>query len=195
MFKRHYIFIISLCWSGLLLSCGNPPEPRHPVKHSSGSFISERIIEKNIQQNKEEESFIKEIIQEDSTRTYHASKSGFWYYYNTKDSSATEKPEVGDRVTFQYNLANIIGKEILSKETIGEQVYLIDQSNQDLIIGIRDGLKLMHVGETVTFLFPSYKAYGYYGLEDYVGPNTPLQCTITLNSIDKSKPKNNYEKN
>ena len=72
---------------------------------------------------------------------------------------------------------------------------MIDQSNQELIAGIRDGLKLMHVGETVKFLFPSYKAYGYYGHEDYIGPNTPLQCTITLNSIDKSKSKNDYEEN
>lgn len=195
MIKQSYSFLIGLCLLSLLASCGNQPEPRRPVEQKSGSFLNEKSIEKNIKRNKEEEAFIKEIISEDSTHEYHASNSGFWYYYISEDTTGTKKPAYGDRVNFQYNIADITGSEILSKEVIGKQMYQIDQSNQDLISGIRDGLKLMHAGETITFLFPSYKAYGYYGYEDYIGPNTPLQCTITLNSIEKSKPKIDYEEN
>lgn len=187
MIKYRYTFLISLCLLSLLASCGNQPEARRPVEQNSGTFLNEKSIEKNIKRNQEEEAFIEEIIREDSNREYHASNSGFWYYYVTQDTTGTEKPEYGDRVNFQYNISDIKGDEILSKEAIGNQAYQIDQSNQDLISGIRDGLKLMHAGETITFLFPSYKAYGYYGYEDYIGPNMPLQCTITLNSIDKSK--------
>jgi len=47
-------------------------------------------------------------------------------------------------------------------------------------------LKLMKEGETITFLFPSYKAYGYYGIENKLGTNVPIQCTVTLNSINKT---------
>ena len=57
---------------------------------------------------------------------------------------------------------------------------------QDLISGIRDGVKLMKKGEIVTFLFPSYKAYGYYGITDKLGTNIPVQCTVTLNNINKN---------
>lgn len=195
MIKHTYTFLVGLALFSLLTSCGNQPEARRPVEQNSGSFLNEKSIEKNIKRNQEEEAFIEKIISEDSVNEYHASNSGFWYYYVSEDSTGVEKPEYGDRVSFQYNLADISGNEILSKEAIGKQIYQVDQSNQDLISGIRDGLKLMHAGETITFLFPSYKAYGYYGHEDYIGPNMPLQCTITLNSIDKSKSKINYEEN
>ena len=76
---------------------------------------------------------------------------------------------------------------MLSEEENGLQVYKVDQSNQDLISGIRDGVKLMKPGETVTFLFPSYKAYGYYGIQNKLGANTPVQSTITLKSIEQTQ--------
>jgi len=54
---------------------------------------------------------------------------------------------------------------------------------EELFTGLREGLKLMKSGETVTFLFPSQKAYGYYGDENRIGSNTPLICKVTVNSI------------
>ena len=191
---RYSYFLGLFCSLAIVASCVQQSEPRRPVEQKSGSFLKESI-EKNRVLNKQEEDFIEEIIKKDSLNEYHQSKSGFWYTYVTKNPDGSEVPEYSDRVNFEYSLSDILGNEILSKEAIGKQVYLIDQSNQELISGIREGLKLMHVGETVKFLFPSYKAYGYYGYEDYIGPNTPLQCIITLNSIDKSKPKTDYEEN
>ena len=41
----------------------------------------------------------------------------------------------------------------------------------------------MKVGETVTFLFPSYQAFGYYGDDDKIGTNIPLQSKVTLHNI------------
>ena len=41
----------------------------------------------------------------------------------------------------------------------------------------------MKAGETVTFLFPSYKAFGYYGDKDRIGTNIPIKTTVTLHSI------------
>jgi FKBP-type peptidyl-prolyl cis-trans isomerase len=54
---------------------------------------------------------------------------------------------------------------------------------QELFTGLREGLKLMQAGETVTFLFPSQKAYGYYGDENRIGTNVPLICEVTVHSI------------
>lgn len=186
MSKQVFSFLFSICLLGLMASCNNQIEPRYPIEQKSGTFLKESI-DINIQRNQEEEAYIKEIIQRDTLQKYQASKSGFWYTYSTQDTLSTENPEYGDRVVFTYNLSDIEGNELLSKEDIGQQTYYIDQNKQDLISGIREALKLMHEGETITFLFPSYKAYGYYGFQDYIGPNTPLRCTITLNTIDKSK--------
>jgi hypothetical protein len=44
----------------------------------------------------------------------------------------------------------------------------------------------MNVGETVTFLFPSYKAYGYYGIENKLGTNVPIKSRVTLKTIDQT---------
>jgi FKBP-type peptidyl-prolyl cis-trans isomerase len=43
----------------------------------------------------------------------------------------------------------------------------------------------MKQGEMVTFLFPSYQAYGYYGDDNKIGTNIPLIAEVTLNTITK----------
>ena len=54
---------------------------------------------------------------------------------------------------------------------------------EELFTGLREGLKLMKAGETYTFIFPSQKAYGYYGDENKIGRNTPIISQVTVNSI------------
>ena len=54
---------------------------------------------------------------------------------------------------------------------------------EELFSGLREGLKLMKAGETITFLFPSYNAYGYYGDENRIGANIPIKCEVTVNTI------------
>ena len=158
------------------------PEARKPVSQSSGSYIN-ASIERNKKLNKADEKAIKKIIGQDSKREYIPSENGFWYAYEVQDSLDERTPKLGDVVTFDYNIASITGKEVVPKEELGTQTYQIDQSNQELISGLRDGLKLMKEGETVTFLFPSHKAFGYYGYEDKVGMNRPIKSTVTLHEI------------
>ncbi|MCH9660755.1 MAG: gliding motility-associated peptidyl-prolyl isomerase GldI [Bacteroidetes bacterium] len=162
-------------------SCKSP-DARRPVQSTSGSFIKESA-ERNKKLYEQESTFITNLIAEDTTRDYLSSPNGFWYYYNVKDSLTTPNPKLGDAITFTYNIKHLNGETVVSAEENGLQHYKVDRSNQDLISGIRDGLKLMKVGETVTFLFPSYKAYGYYGIEEKLGTNVPVQSTVTLKTI------------
>lgn len=179
------LLVLIVCSLGVL-SCKSP-EARRPVQAASGSFIKESA-ERNKKIYENEKAAIQDIIDADSAHTYLASDSGFWYYYNTKqDSIAAVMPEFGDVISFTYNVKDLNGTTILSEEENGLQHYKVDQTNQDLISGIRDGVKLMKVGETVTFLFPSYKAYGYYGIENKLGTNIPVQSKITLKSIEQNQ--------
>ena len=162
------------------------PEARRPVKSTSGSFIKESV-ERNKKIYEQERSVISSIIEKDGDREYLTSDSGYWYYYNVKDSTSTLSPKLGDAVTFTYDIKKLNGDVVLSKEENGIQNYRIDKTNQELISGIRDGLKFMKAGETVTFLFPSYKAYGYYGIENKLGTNVPIQSTVTLETIQTIK--------
>lgn len=169
--------LMILCIASLFACKG--PEARVPVSQKSGSF-TDASIQRNKELIAEEEVIIKKIIAKDTANTYIASESGFWYTYIVKDTVASKKPIKGDLVNFIYDIKSLQGTTILSIDEIGNQVVKIDQSNQDLISGIRDGLKLLKEGETITFLFPSHKAYGYYGLEDKIGSNVPIQSTVSL---------------
>tara|TARA_R100000935_G_C2831805_1_gene165525 strand:+ start:1117 stop:1665 length:549 start_codon:yes stop_codon:yes gene_type:complete len=179
-----YKLFYSIIFFSLMLACKSP-EARRPVQSATGSFIKESA-DRNKKIYDQEKNYIEKIMANDSTTEYISSENGFWYYYNTKDSTSTQSPQVGDLVKFSYNIKDFNGNVILSKEENGVQQYKVDQSNQDLISGVREGIKLMKVGETVTFLFPSYKAFGYYGIEEKLGTNIPVQSTITLHSIEQS---------
>ncbi|MDP2687957.1 MAG: gliding motility-associated peptidyl-prolyl isomerase GldI [Aequorivita sp.] len=179
----HKLFYI-LLFSALIGSCKSP-EARRPLQSHSGTFIKESA-ERNKKIYEEEKSYIEKIIAKDSTHDYISSENGFWYFYNQRDTTTTEMPDLGDVVKFTYDIKDLNGSVILSEKENGLQQYKVDQSNQELISGVREGIKLMKEGETVTFLFPSYKAFGYYGIEEKLGTNIPVQSTVTLHSIEQS---------
>lgn len=154
-------------------------EARKPVNRSSGSYIEESIA-RNKELIAQEEKDIQAFIANDTINTYTASSDGFWYTFIQKKSISGETAQVGDLAQITYNLNTLSGRTLVTKEEVGEIITQIDQSNQELISGIRDGLKIMKEGETALFLFPSHKGYGYYGLEEKIPSNTTLVCELTL---------------
>ncbi|EGV44328.1 gliding motility-associated peptidyl-prolyl isomerase GldI [Bizionia argentinensis JUB59] len=161
------------------------PEARRPISAKSGSFI-DQSVERNIKLNNSERSAFEALIVKDSTINYIASNSGFWYYYSTKVADSLITPSFGDTVIFEYNIKDIANNTIYNKSDLKQQNYVMDK--QELFTGLREGLKLMRTGETVTFLFPSQKAYGYYGDENKIGANVPLICEVTIFDIQSTEP-------
>lgn len=164
-------------------SCKSP-EARRPISQKTGSFIKESA-ERNKKLVEKEEAVIAQMIEKDTSKTYIASESGFWYYYNVKVEKDTITAKFGDVVNFDYNVKDFKGQTIYSDEEITADDYSMDQ--EELFTGLREGLKLMKPGETVTFLFPSQKAYGYYGDTKKIGTNVPLICEVTVNSITQTQ--------
>lgn len=162
------------------LSSCKSPEARRPIAQKTGSFIK-LSAERNKKLNADESAQIQNIIKKDTSKAYIASESGFWYYYNTKVEKDTITPSFGDIVNFDYDVKDFNGNDIYSDIEIRPRDYAMDQ--EELFTGLREGLKLMKPGETVTFLFPSQKAYGYYGDKNKIGTNTPVICEVTVNSI------------
>lgn len=176
--KYFYLILVVL----IGFSC-KAPEPREPVVKRSGQFLkTSSKRHKAIQ--KKQEKHITNLIEKDSSNTYHSSSSGFWYKYEEQNTQDTVKPEFGDLINFNYSIATLQGTPIYTREEIGTQEYKMDQ--EDLISGLRNGLKLMNKNETVTFYFPSSVAYDYYGDQDKIGHNLPIRATVTLNSIKKN---------
>lgn len=165
------------------LSC-KTPEARRPVSVKTGSFI-DASVERNKKLNAKEQASIEKLMKAQN-KTYIASESGFWYYYNNKiEIDSLKTPNFGDLVNYNYSVKALNGTIIYSAEELKTQDYAMDQ--EELFTGLREGLKLMKTGETVTFVFPSQKAYGYYGDDNKIGSNTPLICEVTVNSITQNE--------
>jgi FKBP-type peptidyl-prolyl cis-trans isomerase (trigger factor) len=157
---NKYLIFIAIFALGACKS----PEARYPVTQKSGSHFSESIA-KNQELLEKEIALIKTAIQRDST--------------------TTTTPEFGDIVEFDYSISTLNDEVIYAEGEKATRTYAIDQ--EKLFSGLRQGLKLMKEGETVTFLFPSYKAFGYYGDKNKIGTNWPLKTKVTLNNITEKE--------
>jgi gliding motility-associated peptidyl-prolyl isomerase len=163
-----------------ILSC-KTPEARKPETVKSGSFIKESAI-RNKQLFKAEEKAIEAYISAQESKQFMASEYGFWFAKDTVvEASVSKLPEFGDIVNFNFNLSDLNGQLFYSASELKTRNYAMDQ--EALFTGLREGLKEMRAGETFTFIFPSQKAYGYYGDEIKIGSNTPLVSKVTVNSI------------
>jgi len=180
---KHSIFLYIIVL--ILFSCGNPT-PRKPIVRKTYSTMEESVsFNKSL--IAEEERVFKAIMELDSLSTYTVSSKGFWYKLNDK-SEYTYRPKFGDQLIYTYEVYNVKNRLIYSFEEIGEQQYKVDQ--QEIIEGLRDGLKLMTEGDLVTFLFPSHKVYGYLGDQKKITINQPLIYKVQLNKIIRKNESN-----
>ncbi len=167
----------------VFVGCKNP-EARRPVSVKTGSFTNQSV-QRNKKLNSEQQDRIQQIIKNNPGTNYIASQNGFWYYYNIKVEKDSITPNFGDIVNFNYDVKDFNDNTIYTKEELKTQNYAMDQ--EEIFTGLREGLKLMKAGETITFLFPSDKAYGHYGDENKIGANIPLICKVTINTITQKE--------
>jgi gliding motility-associated peptidyl-prolyl isomerase len=167
----------------LLSSSCKSPEPRKPITVKTGSFIK-ASVERNKELNKKEALLIKAVAEQNAGKTIISSNYGFWYFLNNSTKTNDYFAEFGDKVNFDYNIKNLKGEIIYSAEELGTQNYSMDK--QEIFTGLREGLKLLNEGQSATFLFPSQKAFGYYGDENKIGANIPIICEVTINKITKN---------
>ncbi|WP_111709539.1 gliding motility-associated peptidyl-prolyl isomerase GldI [Lutibacter citreus] len=179
---KHNFFILLLI--PLLLSC--EAEPRRAILRKSSSGIKKSILlNKNLIAN--QESDFRKIMKQDSLNNYLASDFGFWYKINYK-SKENYFPKNGDEIIYTYEVFSLNDKIIYNNKEVGIQKYVTD--NQEIVEGLREGLKLMNIGDNITFLFPSHKVFGYLGDKNKVGINQPLIYKVQLIKINKKNESN-----
>jgi gliding motility-associated peptidyl-prolyl isomerase len=178
--KFSQYIAIAFFLSLLVYGCKQHQEARRPISRSSGAFMK-KSVERNKKLVASEEDQIKAIIKNNPTVEYFSSSKGYWYSYGTRNEGDTLTPKKGDIAFFNYEIKDIDGNIIYSELELRPQTYYVDK--QEIMIGLRDGIKLMHKNETVNFLFPSHMGYGYHGDNKKIGVNQPLLCTVTLNDF------------
>ena len=161
-------------------SCKQHQEARRPISQASGSFMK-RSVERNKKLIIGEEGQIDSIIKSNPKVKYLASKKGYWYTYEIQNKLDTLTPKKGDVAFFDYEIKDLKGNVIYSELELRPQTYLVDKQN--IMMGLRDGIKLMHKNEKVNFLFPSHMGFGYHGDNKKIGANQPLLCSVTLHNF------------
>ena len=181
--KIMLVFVVFMTLS----CCKQQQQARMPISRTSGTFMKESAA-RNKKIIAGEEGKIDSIIKSNPKIEYIASKKGYWYYYETKNERDTLRPKKGDIASFDYQIMDIKGNVVYSDIELKPQTYIVDKQN--IMMGLRDGIKLMHKNEKVTFLFPSHMAFGYRGDLKRINVNQPIICTVTLNDFKKEeKPK------
>jgi gliding motility-associated peptidyl-prolyl isomerase len=168
----------------LVSSCTKQQEARRPLSQASGSFMK-KSAEKNKKLIAGEEGQIDSLIKSNPKIKYLASTKGYWYTYVIQNKLDTITPKKGDVAFFDYEIKDLKGNIIYSELELRPQTYLVDKQN--IMTGLREGIKLMHKKEKVIFLFPSHIAYGYHGDDKKIGTNQPLLCTVTLHNFISEK--------
>ena len=164
----------------LVVGCSNV-EPRRPINPKQSTTLHKEVIKESIALNKVEDDKILEIIKKDSIKTYLQSSEGFWYTYIHKINKDLPNPIEGKEVTFEYNITDLNDSILYSKESLGIKKYKVDKEN--FISGLQKGIKLMKIGETITFVIPSYSAFGITGDGNKIGLNKSIKSTVTLINI------------
>ncbi|PQJ82132.1 gliding motility-associated peptidyl-prolyl isomerase GldI [Polaribacter glomeratus] len=172
---RYLFFLMLFCYS-----CSKN-EPRKPINPKPSTTLYKETIKEAISLNKIEDAKILQLIKNDSTKIYLQSSQGFWYTYINKIEENLPTPVNGNEVIFEYEIRNLNDSLIYSKENLGIKSYVIDK--EDFISGLQKGIKLMKIGETITFVLPSYSAFGITGDGNKIGINQSIISTVTLTNI------------
>lgn len=164
----------------LVSSCKQSQEARKPISQASGTFMK-KSAERNKKLVATEEGQIDSLIKSNPKVKYLASTKGYWYTYVNQNIQDTLTPKKGDVAFFDYEIKDLKGNIIYSELELRPQTYTVDKQN--IMSGLREGIKLMHKNEKVIFLFPSHIAYGYHGDNKKIGTNQPLMVTVTLHNF------------
>ena len=170
-----FLIIVFLCFS-----C-NKVQPRKPINPKPSSTLLRTTAKQTKALNTLEDKKIEQLILNDSLAEYHVSKNGFWYTYIHKKEGNLPLPKLGNEVSFEYEITDLNDSIIYSKEELGIINYKVDK--EDFISAIQKGIKLMKIGETITFVIPFYNAYGISGDGNKIGVNQSIKSTITLLNI------------
>jgi FKBP-type peptidyl-prolyl cis-trans isomerase FkpA len=119
-------------------------------------------------------------IQEYLTRkniTAKPTASGLYFIETAKGNGAKAKP--GQKVTMQYTGYLLNGKKFDSSFDHDGQPFTFTLGNKEVIAGWDEGVAMMNVGSSATFVIPSSLAYGSNG-QDPIPPFAPLVFEVQL---------------
>lgn len=108
----------------------------------------------------------------DKEIAFRKSKLGFWYKINQSTEGTFLKDKDICKFVFRMKLLN---GQIIEE---GEKQVVIGK--KQVVTGLEQGLKLMHKGDSATFIIPSYLGYGMKGNMPLIPPFTSIIYQVKL---------------
>ena len=162
------IFVLLSC---LFISSCKKQSPQLPsnkgieVDNTNASLL---IINKRLATK--EDIILKKFVEHKGS--FKKNEIGFWYkVYDSGNGSLIKDSSV---CKFSSQLTLLNGK-ILEK---GVKQFVIGK--KQMIVGLEEGLKLMHRGDSATFIIPWYLGYGMIGNKPLVPPYTSIIYKVKL---------------
>jgi len=168
--NRNHSFFFFVCIFCCFVSCKkqSPQLPSNKGNVADKNVVALLAINQKLALN--EDSVIQEYAERDVA--FKKSELGFWYKIEKTSQSSLVKDK--DICKFTCKLMLINGKVIQEDE---KQVII---GKKQVVTGLEEGLKLMHKGESATFIIPSYLGFGMKGNMPLVPPYTSLVYQIKL---------------
>ncbi len=158
------LILISILFSGIISCVKQAPQiPSNKGNTIDSSAVSLLVINKRLAI--QEDELIRNYVAEKAS-DFKKNDLGFWYKINSSGSSTRLKQFENYHIHYQLFLLN--GKQILSESKV------LVLGKKQVITGLDEGLKMLHKGDSATFIIPWYLAYGMKGNEKDVPPYTTL---------------------
>ena len=168
MLKYFLIILIAGC---LFLSC-TKTAPQLPA--NKGNVVDKNIsnlMEVNQKLAAKEDSILM-IFATKADVKFKKSEIGFWY----KVDVPTNGEPIKDKDFCNLSCTSLS----LDMKVIQTEKMQIVIGKKQLVVGLEEGLKLLHKGESATFIIPWYLAYGRNGKGSHIKPYTSIVYQIKL---------------
>jgi len=156
--------LIVLCF---LNGCRKTP-PQLPANKNLDTTNNEvvALVELNEKMALKEDSVLKQFVKK-LKGNFVKSPVGIWYFIENHTKGSTLKNS--DSCFISWQMFSLEGK--LLGEKSHEKVII---GKKQIPVGLEEGLRLLHKGESAVFVVPWYLAYGMKGLPPDVPPYTSL---------------------
>lgn len=167
--KKWCIFSIVILFFGIISCVKQSPQiPSNKITEIDNDRSSLLKINGNLTQK--EDSFLAIIAKKKGS--FKKNNIGFWYQiFNTGKGELITDSTL---CKFDFKIFIINNKLIQS----GQKTIIIGKKQS--ITGLEEGLKMMHKGDSATFIIPWYLAYGMTGNTDLIPPYTSLIYKIKV---------------
>ena len=169
MKKKGFIVVMCLCAGFLSCKKQAPQLPSNKVIADNTEANTLLDINQNLAQK---EDSLLEVFALKKNKSFKKNEIGFWY--KIEQTGKGSKVEDKSACNFSYKLTLLNGK------TVEEDKKQIVIGKKQVVSGLEEGIKLLHYGDSATFIIPWYLGYGMNGNKPMIPPYTSIIYQIKL---------------